>query len=130
LSIFIPNYFISSFEFFHFDKSGVHQSSHTLRRAEYFAQLGIEENCGCVACLHNLSWDDIGEENTPKYLEMIRTGVFKEEVTSVRTAMEKMSQLFDFLNISISPESAERIMAYITIRNVFLLLRDRLMFPA
>jgi hypothetical protein len=98
-------------------------------RAEKLLSLGVR-NCDCIACAQKLAFEDIKIENQSVATEMHRIKLLNDEVFTVRSAVERVAQLFDILNIHTSPTSAERVTTEIAIETIYRNLADLSMFPA
>jgi hypothetical protein len=94
-----------------------------------FAMAGIKK-CEYLACRQNLSSTDIKPINASAFSEMNRTGLFTDEISCTRSAMVKISKLFDVLNEYTSITSAERTYAGTSLLRNLGDLADRLSYPA
>jgi hypothetical protein len=86
--------------------------------------------CDCVACIQKLTQKDVEFENRASMGDMFSSGILSREISCVRSAMERIVQLFDILNTFTTTTSIERMVAAMAILFNFDIMADRLMFPA
>ncbi|KAG5674455.1 hypothetical protein PVAND_004425 [Polypedilum vanderplanki] len=100
-----------------------------MKQHRLFLDLIGVSNCSCIACIQNLSINNINEKNAMQFVRMHNLHLESIEIRNVSHAMELISTLFDILNNCEEPILLEMSLCGKFIKKIFNSLVDRLMFP-